>query len=264
MHDHLQVGDPLEISASSGKFTFTGSENESIVLIAGGVGVTPMMSVLRYLTAHCWKKEIYFIFGVRTPKDIIFREELAYLEKRHANLRVWISVSQPESTDWDGPTGRLSAESLNEAVPEIQQRLIHICGPGPMMDGTRQLLLEMGVPKELIKIEAFGPPQQRIKPVASAKVEPASGTVDSSSVEFTLSEKSIPIGADQTILEAAEENDIEIDNSCRAGSCGACKVTMLAGEVDMEIQDALDENEISSGVILACQAKAKSDLRIEA
>lgn len=266
LHDHLKIGASLEISGPAGKFTFTGSEKESIVLIAGGVGVTPMMSVLRYLTAHCWKKEIYFIFGVRTPEDIIFREELAYLEKRHTNLKVWITVSQPESSDWDGPTGRLSVESLNQAVPKIQQRLVHVCGPGPMMDGTKQLLLDMGVPKDQIKMEAFGPPPKKDKPVTPAEAELSreQGKADEPSVEFTLSEKAVPISADQTVLEAAEDNDIEIDNSCRTGSCGACKVKMLTGEVEMDVEDALEEDEKASGVILACQAKAKSDLKIEA
>lgn len=261
LHDTLKIGDRIEVSAPSGKFTFTGAEHESIVLIAGGVGVTPMMSVLRYLTANCWSKEIFFVFGVRTPEDIIFREELEYLEKRHANLKVWITVSQAAEAEWKGATGRLSAEALDQAVPSIQSRLIHICGPGPMMDGTKQILLEMGVPKAQIKMEAFGPPPEKVKRASAVAAEQSD---NSTTVEFVESQKSVPISSSETVLEAAENNGIEIDNSCRAGSCGACKVKMLAGEVEMEIDDALDEDEKEEGVILACQAMAKKNLKIQA
>ena len=263
LHDQFRVGDKVEISAPSGNFTFTGEESDSIVLIAGGVGVTPMMSILRYLTDRCWSGEIFFIFCVRSETGIIFRSELERLAKRHPNLKLYITLSNPDTDDWTGPTGRLSKDSLTEFVPDLPLRRAHICGPKPMMDATKALLLEIGVPKEMIKLEAFGlPPKKSAGATGSAQA--GSPETPAANVSFQASGKTVPLRHDQTVLEAAEDAGVEIDNSCRSGTCGACKVKMLKGAVTMEVDDALDDDEKAAGAILACQAKSKHDLTIDA
>lgn len=263
LHDQLKVGDTVEVSAPAGNFTFTGEESGSIVLIAGGVGITPMMSILRYLTDRCWGGDIYFIFCVRTEAGIIFRNELELLAKRHPNVKLHITLTNPESDDWQGPTGRLNQESLTRFVPDLPARRVHICGPQPMMDATKSLLLELDVPKDMIKMEAFGPAPKKPKagdaPSANAPSEPADAQVT-----FQASGKTAPLPTEQTVLEAAEGAGVEIDYSCRAGTCGACKVKKLKGEVAMEVDDALDEAEKAEGIVLACQAKSKNDLTIDA
>src|SRR6266568_4069442 len=107
LHNRVKEGDLLDFSGPSGFFTFTGRECKCILLMGGGVGITPLMSVLRYLTDRSWPGDIFLLYCIKTPRDIIFREELDYLRRRNANLRVVISVSRPEGTDWKGPTGRL-------------------------------------------------------------------------------------------------------------------------------------------------------------
>src|SRR3546814_7345486 len=88
------------------------SDLEGIVLIAGGVGITPMMSVLRSLTDRSYEHDIYLLYGVNTPTDLIFREECDYLARRHHKLHIVSIVAKPEGTDWAGPSGYLKADFI--------------------------------------------------------------------------------------------------------------------------------------------------------
>ena len=130
------------------------------------------------------------------------------------------------------------------------------------MNTIKALLTEIGVPPENLKTEAFGavkPPPAA--PGTSAKpTAPATGPL----VTFSKNNKAANIHADQTILELSEELAIGIENSCRVGTCGVCKVKMTAGEVDQAVQDALDADDKQNGIILACQAKPKSPCTVEA
>ncbi len=260
VHDRVQAGDDVSIAAPSGYFTFTGEDSDSIVLIAGGVGITPMMSVVRYLTDRCWSGDIFLIFCGRTPDEFIYREELEHLQRRHHNLHVIATMSRADEADWDGPRGRLTKDFIRGAVPKIESRHIHVCGPPTMMEATKAMLADLGVPQEQIKTENFGPATKpTLKPVAS----PAESSV-LPTVTFCNSTKNAPLSPDQTILDAADELGIAIDNSCRSGTCGMCKVKMLEGEVEMECEDSLEPDEKADGIILACQAKSTGNVVIEA
>jgi glycine betaine catabolism B len=147
-------------------------------------------------------------------------------------------------------------------VPDLALRRIHICGPPAMMDATKSLLAELGVPQEQVKTEAFGTPKP---PPAAAgttakPTTPATGPL----VTFSKNNKSSKIHVDQTILELSEELGIGIQFSCRVGTCGVCKVKMTSGEVEMAVEDALDADDKANGIILACQAKPKTPVTVEA
>ena len=127
------------------------------MLIGGGVGLTPLMSVIRYLTDRGWPQDIYLLYCCRSTEDFVFREELEHLQRRHANLHVVATMTRAEGTTWMGPTGRLTKELLVQTVPDLPSRWIHLCGPPAMMDALRAILLDLGVPRGRIKTEAFGP-----------------------------------------------------------------------------------------------------------
>ncbi len=269
--DLLRLGDKIEAGGPVGKFTFDGTEADSIVLISGGVGVTPMMSITRYLTERSWPGKISFIFSCRTPADIIFKDELAVLEQRNPRLHVAITVSKPEGTDWKGHRGRITAEWLKEIVPDLTSRRVHICGPPAMMDATKALLTELGVAPEQVKTELFGTP--RPPPAAPGTTARPSRPATGPLVTFSKSHKAGKIREDlergdsppkQSILELSEELGIGIQFSCRVGTCGVCKVKMTSGEVDMAVQDALDDDDKANGIILACQAKPRTPVTVEA
>lgn len=260
--DLLKVGAKIEAGGPVGKFTFTGKEADSIVLISGGVGITPMVSISRYLTEQSWPGDIFFIYVCRTPADYIFADEIAALERRNPKLHVAITMTRPEGTDWKGPRGHLTKELLTQTVPNLTSRRIHLCGPIPMMDATKALLAEMGVPPDQLKTEAFGTPKP--SPAAAGTTAKATAEATGPLVTFSKNNKSSKIHTDQTVLELSEELGIGIEFSCRVGTCGVCKVKMTSGEVDQAVQDALDADDKTNGIILACQAKPKGEIAVEA
>ena len=264
MHDMVRHGDLLEVKAPNGRFYFNGKNAQSVVLVSGGVGVTPMMSAVRFLTNTCWPGEIYFLFCTRTSNDFIFQQELEYLQARHKNLHVLVSMTRAEGTSWMGPEGRFTPELISNFVPNIESKEIHICGPKPMMDGISSMLTALGVPKTQIKTEAFGPAPSPKKPLPSA---PSVGPLPSGetlSAQFIRSNKTVTVTEGETLLDAAEAADIDIENSCRAGSCGSCKIKLISGTVTMDVDDGLEEGDRSKGYILACQAIPTSDIKVEA
>ncbi|MGE0279063.1 MAG: 2Fe-2S iron-sulfur cluster-binding protein [Rhizobiaceae bacterium] len=278
LHDRVKFGDLLDIAAASGRFTFTGEE-DSIVLIAGGVGITPMMSVIRYLTDMSFPGEIFLLYGARSTEDFIFREELEYLQRRHENLHIAATMARAAGTAWMGPEGPVTKDFINQAVPEIARRHIHLCGPPPMMEAVKAELMELGVPKERIETEAFGPaegmvPQDALETdiievkgapgPAPAKRDGTAAGLAPAQVRFSVSKKTGPLRPDQSVLEAAEAIGVDIDYSCRVGTCGTCRVRLLEGAVTMAVEEGLQPGDKERGVILACQAKSAGNLVVEA
>ena len=261
LHDRVSVGHLLDIIAPAGKFTFTGSEHDSIVLIGGGVGVTPLMSVVRELTDIGWGNEIYFLYGCTTPEEFIFSEELNYLQDRNPNLRLVVTFSRAAEDIKGLHRGRITKEFIAESVPNIAGRRVHLCGPPPMAKAVTEMLTELGVQPSEIKLEAFGTIKR--KPGARDKKERLAKE-EAPTVTFSLSGRSGPLAAGATILEAAEAIGVDIDNACRSGTCGSCKVRLQSGSVTMEVEDALSSEEKDAGMILGCQAESDADVAVEA
>lgn len=257
LHDHVKEGMHIKIGAPAGKFYFAGHESQRIVLIAGGVGITPMMSVARSLTDRCWRGDIYLLFGVREQKDVIFQAELAQLEARFPNLHVEIVASNER--------GRITKEIVEGFVPGLTAGPVMLCGPDPMMTAMRKILVDLGVPDGEIMQEAFVSPLQVL--------EQASGTTEAAmpaangepvNVQFRRTGKDAELASDLTILEAAEECGVAIPFECRSGICGQCKTRLVSGKVTMDVEDALSSADKSKGLILACQARAANDVVIDA
>ena len=273
LHDSLREGDVLNVSAPAGRFTFNGNGVTSVVLIAGGVGITPVMSMLRHLTDTNWQGDTYFVYCAKTPRDIIFRRELEDLQKRFPRLHLLVTLSRAEGTDWTGRTGRLSAEMLAETIPNLGRQPVYLCGPDSMMKATISLLRELGVPEKQIHLEAFVAAKRAETTLASPDSPPATsplspplpaGDPESRTLTFARSGKSVPLASGKTILEQGEDAGLGLDFECRSGICGRCKARLLAGSVTMEVQDALDEAEKLENVILLCQARSTGSVTIDA
>jgi ferredoxin-NADP reductase/DMSO/TMAO reductase YedYZ heme-binding membrane subunit len=272
LHDVIRKGDVLDILGPAGRFTFTGVEADSVVLIAGGVGITPLMSQIRYLTDTSWSGDIYVIFSVKTEQDIVFRDELEILHRRHSNLHVTITLSRDSGSDWSGERGRITPGLLSRVVPEIASRRIHLCGPTEMTDPVRQMLRHLGVMEAMIHVESFASPSRAVAsttadrehPADAGKLTAAIGQGGDLAVTFARSGRSGVISAEQTILEAAEHLGVSINYDCRAGICGQCKVRLLAGHVVMESDDALDQGDRANNLILCCQSRCLDQVVVQA
>ncbi len=289
LHDKVAVGSTLQVRGPSGAFTFDGGTADSIVLIAGGVGITPMMCVVRHLADMSWPGEIFLVLGIRSTEEFIFREELEFLQRRWPKLHLAVSISaRSEGTVWMGLEGPITRTTIAQAVPRIEQRRVHLCGPPGMMQAIRQVLHELGVPPGQIKTEAFGPATGADPAPARVSVAPPSGSVArlldrvnqvagrqpadaapavgpaTAIISFARSGKSAPLPPSATVLEVAESVGVPIDYSCRVGTCGFCKTRLLAGSVTMEVQDALTDEDKANGIILACQARSIGNIAVDA
>jgi ferredoxin-NADP reductase/Fe-S-cluster-containing hydrogenase component 2 len=258
LHDELAVGDEIEVEAPNGTFVFTGQEADSVALIGGGVGVTPMMSKARYLTETSWGGAIHLVLGFRAPRDFVFRDEIAALAARNPNLRVTVTMSAPGTEPWRGAIGRIDAALLAASVPDIAGLRAHVCGPPPMMDAVKAGLIALGVPQGQVKMEAFG----------TIKRNPLAAGVASAAVAgrvvFQASDARAPVPVGATILDAADAAGVFIDNACRSGTCGSCRVRLVSGRVRMPVEDALTPEEKAAGYILACQAELQGDVTVDA
>lgn len=260
LHDRVKEGDTVQVTAASGRFTMSGTEASSIVMIAGGVGVTPMMSIVRYLTARSWSGDMFLFYAVNGEVDVIYREELEYLQRRYPNLHVVIVAERVESSSWPHRTGRITRALLEEHVPELRSRRIHICGPPPMMDAVKAILADVGVPAEQIRTEVFiGKEKPATPPEATLAAD-----VKVAVVTFAKSRKTAMMSPTKSLLEASEDVGVDIDFSCRVGTCGVCKTRLLSGVVTQEVQDALEPADVAAGIVLACQAMATTDITVDA
>jgi ferredoxin-NADP reductase/DMSO/TMAO reductase YedYZ heme-binding membrane subunit len=277
LHDVLREGAMLKISAPVGRFIFTGADSDGVLLIAGGVGITPIMAILRYLTDNAWAGQMYLVFVVRERRDIIFSDELGRLERRFPNLHVFVTLSGEEDDSWVGHRGRITREFIRTVVPDAIRRPIFLCGPGAMMTETRALLAQLGVPHAQIRTEAFvstvtasagasgNPAKAEPETQAAPSAEVAGPAGDGvPTVYFRRSMKSADLPPPGTVLEAAEDAGLSIPFECRSGICGQCKTKLLVGRVTMEVQDALSAADRSKGIILACQARPVGDVSVDA
>ena len=276
LHDTVKEGDLIDIGAAAGKFYFAGHEASRVVLVAGGVGITPMMSVVRSLTDRCWTGDIYLLFSVRKLHDIVFQHELEQLQKRFPNLHVCVALSADPEAAWTGARGHITRELVLGFVPELSRGPVLLCGPGPMMTAMRKLFVDLGVPDAEVLEEAFvSPPTPKAADAAgeasadaiagmATAVEADGETSDTPTVQFTRANKSVEVSGGLTVLEGAEDAGIAIPFECRSGICGQCKTKLVSGRVTMEVQDALTASDRSKGLILACQARPVRDCVVDA
>ena len=277
LHEMVHEDDMIQVSAPAGRFVFDTAQAGSIVLIAGGVGITPLMSILRDLTDRNWKGDIFFIYSAKSQSDIIFRGELEELRMRYSNVRVHVTLSRADGAEWNGHHGRVTGPFLGMCVPNIAERPVYICGPESMMRSTIQLLRDAGVPADRIKSEEFiAAKRAEIVPDSLKAGHQTQGATSAATIPellpddaepvliFARSGKSVALDPNKVLLEIAEDAGVNLDYECRSGICGRCKTRLLSGQVRMETQDALTEEEKAKNIILMCQAKATGRVTVDA
>ena len=257
LNDRASIDMTVEATGPFGQFYMDATADKSIVLIAAGSGITPMMAMLRYIDDLCLPTEATLLYCVRTVQDIIFHRELDELQGRINNFRYDVLLSQPDP-GWTGARGHINREFICSAIPEIKGRVFFLCGPPPFMEASRRLLVDLGVEPERIRQETFGGTNPELK----LAQKPASET--QFQVEFVRSGKVCPTMEGQTLLQATAENGVEIPSACRQGQCGTCKTRLLEGHVRMTAEQGLDPESKGRGFVLTCVGYADGNVKLDA
>ena len=260
-NDMLQEDDILDIKAPSGQFFLDMTSERPIVFVGGGIGLTPVLSMLTALTESGIRREVWFFLGVRNGEEHLMKEQLEALNQANENLHLHVCYSVPQKGDEKGRdyqhSGHVSVDLFKELLPS-NNYTFYICGPPPMMEFLTAGLKEWGVPEDDVHFEAFGPATVK---KTKAKV-PEAGEAEAVEVVFDRSGKTLKWDAGaETLLEFAEDNGIVIDSGCRAGNCGTCIVAVKSGEVTYVTDPGVTPEE---GSCLTCVAMPKTALTLDA
>jgi ferredoxin-NADP reductase len=245
----------VEANGPFGHFCFDESQHQSVVLLAAGSGITPMIAMLRYMDDLCLETTATLLYWVRTSSDIIFDAELEQLRSRLKNFQYHVLLSQPHA-EWSGPRGHINRELIEDTVNDLASPDFFLCGPPSFMDASRSILTDLGVRPERIRQESFG---------SAAPKSPQQESVAQTGVvvEFVRSGKTCTVRAGQTLLEAAEEQGVAIPSSCRQGQCGTCKTKLLEGNVQMDAEEWLDPDSRAQGFVLTCVGHAHGAVKLD-
>lgn len=258
-HDQLKVGDYLDVRAPSGNFYLDVTRETDAVLIAGGVGITPVLSMLNTLIEMGSQRQIYFFYGVINSEQHAMKEYLENIAKNHDNVHLIVCYSRPLDIDEQGVDyhyqERVSVDLFKKVLPSSNFEFF-MCGPPPMMKSITEGLSEWGVPDKHVHLEAFGPAS------VPKKHKPAPTTVKAA-VEFQVEGETFEwTGEHENLLAFAEDKGVELPSGCRMGNCGSCMTPLLSGDVDYP--GGQPGFEYEPGHCLPCCCVPKGDITLEA
>ncbi|MEY2479555.1 MAG: uncharacterized protein QOI04_482 [Verrucomicrobiota bacterium] len=261
-HANLKEGDIVDVKAPGGHFYLDPTETGGVVLIGGGIGVTPMLSMLNTLVAMRSTREIHFFYGVRNRAEHAMKDHLEKVAAAIPNVHLHVCYSKPDEGQKPGQdfqhSSRISVDLFKQVLPSNNYDF-YICGPGPLMESLTTGLSEWGVPDKNVHFETFGP--SSVKKVAALPLA-AQVPGQTFAIEFKKSGKRLTWDSGCTnILQLAMDNDINIPSGCRAGSCGTCQVAVFSGEVAyVTPSDFATER----GTRLTCIGAPKGDVVLDA
>jgi glycine betaine catabolism B len=260
LHDHMAPGMTVKGQGPLGHFIRPKGERVKLLLLSGGSGITPVMSITRDLADRYEASDIVFLHAARTPVDLIFRHDLSGLATRMKGLRLqFLPETVAGEPSWPGLTGRISPEFLKLAVSDIAERIVMCCGPAPFMAAARSITAALGVPSENYIEESFDAAVID-EPGLDVEAQPAAMTFQ---VEFSKQKKTLEVPSGQTVLAAAKKGSVRLPSSCSNGVCGTCKSKLISGSVEMNHNGGIRQREIDAGLFLPCCSKPLSDLVVD-
>ncbi len=261
--DVVKEGDILNVKAPTGHFYLDMNKPNPVVLLGGGIGITPMVSMARAVAASGSKREVWFFFGVRSRCEHMLKEEIEALAEAHDNIHVHICYSRPGKDDVKDRdyhhASRVTPDLLKELLPSSNFEY-YLCGAGPFMQSINEGLERWGVPEKLIHYEAFGPATVRKK----APPPSASETAFFSKLTITFAKSGKTCNWDpaaENLLKFAQAQGVRIDSGCCTGGCGSCVVAVKGGKFK-HTKDP--DNPPEAGSCLTCIAQPAGDLVLDA
>ncbi len=263
MFEALRPGMHLNAFGPSGTFSLHDNPAAKYLFVSAGSGITPMMSMLRWLNDCAPWTDVAFINCARRPEDIIFRRELELLGYRMPNLSLDFLVTERSGAEKSfGHRGRIDAVRLPLLVPDFREREVFCCGPEPFMTDMREMLVAGGLDPQHFHRESFAAPKAS---AVEAAIENAASVVDTPGVpvSFVTSGVTWECPDGQTILQASRLAGVRIPAACELGLCGTCKVRKLSGVVAMNHNGGILDQEIEEGFILACCSLPQGPVEID-
>ena len=267
IHASLKPGDTIQVMAPEGRFfvSLDAAATRHYLCIAGGSGITPILSIMKTVLAAEPGATVTLIYGNRKLRSTMFLEELEDLKNRYLSRLTLHLVFSQESTDLPLYSGRIGREKIGEFLATLVDptRIAHafVCGPHGVNDEAEAALLLAGVAPEKIHIERFGIPdagseaRRALHEVKEGDAADAQVTIIRDGVS-----KTIAFHAYQgNILDAAAAAGLEVPFSCKSGVCCTCRAKLLEGEVRMARNFALEKHEVAAGFVLTCQSHPLTD-----
>jgi ring-1,2-phenylacetyl-CoA epoxidase subunit PaaE len=282
-NQRLQPGEELEVLPPSGKFytDLSPSRQKYYLAFAAGSGITPILSLIKTTLATEPQSHFTLVYGNRDRSSIIFKEALEAIKDRYIDRFVLHHVLSRETMEAPLNQGRIDAEKCAELCGKLidpqQVDEVFICGPGEMIFTVRDWLEQKGVDRKKIHFELFhtreGAPQDisAAEPVTDQKEgrqtkntgDPGAGSTKKSS-KVTIRQDGISLDFDlayegEAILDAANRRGADLPYACKGGVCCTCRARLLEGQVEMEVNYALEADELAAGFILTCQSHPRSE-----
>jgi ring-1,2-phenylacetyl-CoA epoxidase subunit PaaE len=263
--DHLKPGDTIEVMVPHGSFTteFHPDRQRHVVGIAGGSGITPVMSLIKTLLREEPQSRFTLLYGNRDSSSVIFLEALAALKDKHLGRFEIYHFLDQEEQDIELFNGMLDRARIEEAIAHLVPDAADvdawfICGPGPMMDAAEGALLDRSVAKERIHIERFT--ADRAPGAVSQEMAQLQTQAEGVSVAVTLDGRTrrVPFTAGN-ILDSARAAGLPAPFACKAGVCATCRARVTKGQVEMAARYGLTDEEVSAGYVLTCQSVPLGD-----
>lgn len=262
-NDELKVGDEIEVMPPHGHFyvPLDPSNANSYVAFASGSGITPIMSIIETTLRTEPESEFTLFYGNRRTSTIIFQEELEALKNRHMGRFSLYHILSKERQESDLFNGRIDAEKIQAYArlffsTEVVDHYF-TCGPEEMMLAVQSELKNLGVPDEKVHLELFTSPVGKLggkeKEIKHEKAHAEITVVlDGNSMTF-------PYDSDKSILDVAFDNGADLPYACKGGVCSTCVCKVEEGEVEMDVNYALEPDELARGLVLSCQSYPKTD-----
>jgi ring-1,2-phenylacetyl-CoA epoxidase subunit PaaE len=264
-NEHLHPGQVLDVMPPMGHFnaSLDAGNAKHYVAFAAGSGITPILSIVKTTLLTEPNSRFTLFYGNRSSSAVIFREELADLKDRFLERLNLVYVMSREAQDIDVLNGRIDRVKADALLRHWADPagidMAFICGPDGMMRAVEESLLAHGVAKSRIRIELFAASipkhEAKLRPLAEAGYNECrvAVVIDGARREFTLAK------GEENIIDAALRQGIELPYSCKGGVCSTCRAKLVEGEVDMDVNFALEDYEIARGFILCCQSYPVTD-----
>lgn len=265
-NERLKIGDELEVLPPTGKFYTAVNEThrKKYLAVAAGSGITPVISIIKTILKTESFSEFTLVYGNRSRDSIIFLEELEAIKNKYINRFTLIHILSREKMDTPVNSGRINAEKLEELGKLIDYRSmdeIFICGPEEMIFTTENFLINTGIEKKKIHFELFTTPGMK-KPVADNRKPVIADQALKSRITIKADGRSFDFELafdGDTILNAALKQGADLPFACKGGVCASCRARLVSGEVEMEMNWALEPEEVQQGYILTCQSHPKTE-----